>query len=245
MGLIDFNSPEFREELKKAIEESIENYKLKVLREVFLTKEEFKEEMDKWHQDIAKIWQEVQKQREESMKIWQELQKQRDESNRHWEETNRHQEKTRRHQEETNRHQEETRRHFKQIEVSLHSLEGKTGPELETLVLDLMKETLQLENIDWKKIHKEPLIDRDGKVFPKDYNTDIDVLLENGNVYLIEVKATADNRDVYDLLNKSRLFQYLKKRVPSELILVALRMNKMNYQYAVQNKIHLIIGEII
>jgi len=238
MGLIDFHSPEFRAELKKVVEESIENYKLRVLREVFLSKEDFKEEMDKWHQEIAKIWQEVQKQREESMKIWQELQKQREESNRHWEETKRH-------QEENIRHQDETRRNFKQIEVYLHTLEGKTGPELEALVLDLMKETLQLENIDWKKIRKESLIDRDGKVFPKDYDTDIDVLLEDGNLYLIEVKATADNRDVYDLLNKATLFQHLKKRVPKELILVALRMNQTNFRYAVNNKIRVILGEII
>jgi hypothetical protein len=217
MGLIDFNSPEFRAELKKVIEEEIETYKMKVLRDVFLTKEEFKEEMDKWHQEITKIWQELQKQREESS----------------------------RHQEATSRHQEATSRHFKQIEVSLHTLEGKTGPELETLILDLMKETLQLENIDWKKIHKESLIDKDGTVFPKDYNTDVDVLLEDGNVYLIEVKATADNRDVYDLLNKATLFHHLKKRVPTELILVTLRMNQMNFQYAVKNHIRVIAGEIL
>ena len=88
-------------------------------------------------------------------------------------------------------------------------------------------------------------INKDGKVFPKDYNTDIDVLLENGNVYLIDFKATTDNRDVYDLLNKSTLFQHLKKRVPTELILVALRMNQKIYQYTVKNKICVITGEIL
>ena len=165
------------------------------------------------------------------MKVWQELQKQREESSRH--------------QEATSRHQEATSHHFKQIEVSLHTLEGKTGPELETLILDLMKETLQLENIDWKKIHKESLIDKDGKVFPKDYNTDIDVLLEDGTVYLIEVKATADNRNVYNLLNKATLFHHLKKRVPTELILVTLRVNQTNFQYAVKNHIRVIAGEIL
>ncbi|HMF29854.1 MAG TPA: hypothetical protein VKK79_00455 [Candidatus Lokiarchaeia archaeon] len=50
MAMEDIHTPEFREELKKLVEEilegSLETYKLQHLREIFLTREEFKEEME-------------------------------------------------------------------------------------------------------------------------------------------------------------------------------------------------------
>ena len=107
-----------------------------------------------------------------------------------------------------------------------------------------MKETLQLEQIDVQKIRKEYLIDKDGLVYSPNYDTDIDTLIENDNLYLVEVKATADNRDVFDLLKKAALYKKITGKTATKIILIALRMNQRNYDYAAQNKIKAIIGEI-
>jgi len=233
---MDLTSTEFREELRKIVEELIENYKLKDLQKVFLTREEFKEEMDKWRQELNKIWREIQRQREDSTKMWQ----------KHIEDTEKMWQK---HIEDTEKmwqkHIEDNNRHFKVIEASLLHIENKTGPDREQLIFDLMKETLQLEGIDRQKIQKIILQDTEGSVYTKDYITDIDIVLENEKIYLIEVKTTADNRDVQDLLNKADIYYQLYGQKPTELILVALRINQTNYQFAIRKNIRIIVGEII
>ena len=70
-----------------------------------------------------------------------------------------------------------------------------------------MKETLILENIDPKKIRNEKLSDPNGELFFPGYSTDIDILIENGNLYLVEVKATARRDDVAHFLQNVALFE--------------------------------------
>ncbi|HMF30041.1 MAG TPA: hypothetical protein VKK79_01405 [Candidatus Lokiarchaeia archaeon] len=183
--------------------------------------------------DILKTWQEIkilrqdmktelqalrQDMKEETTKIWQEIQLQR----------------------------ESMDRGFGRVQSALDAYSTKTGEDLEQAVLLLMKETLQLENIDPEKIRKEYLVDRDGAVFTINYDTDVDVLLEDGNVYLVEVKSTADNRDVQDLLNKAQLYQHITGREPTQLILVALKMRERNYNFATQQpNMKVLVGEIV
>lgn len=111
------------------------------------------------------------------------------------------------------------------VQATLLSMQNKSGPGLENLVLDVMRETLLLEQVDPDKIRRQDLVDQDGQVFPPHYSTDVDVLVENGNTYLVEVKATADNRDIHHFRDVARLYQHLTGRVPAALILVALRIS--------------------
>jgi hypothetical protein len=124
-------------------------------------------------------------------------------------------------------------------------MQNKTGPDLERLILDIMRATLQMEHVDPAKIRKEPIVDKNGVVYDADYSTDIDVLIENGNVYLVEVKATADNRDVKDVLDKAKLYEHLHNRKASGLLLVTLRINKTNFDYATRRGVRVITGEIM
>ena len=130
------------------------------------------------------------------------------------------------------------------IDVTLLVMQNKTGPDLENLILDIMRATLQMEHVDPAKIRKEPIVDKNGVVFDTNYSTDIDVLAEDGNVYLVEVKATADNRDVNELLDKAKLYEHLHDRKASGLLLVTLRINKKNFDYATRRGIRMIAGEI-
>ena len=78
---------------------------------------------------------------------------------------------------------------FKKLQVQFNDLYSRGGTELEKTILELMKETLKLNNIDPEKIRNEKLYDPKGLVFNNtSFSTDIDVLLENGNTYLVEVK---------------------------------------------------------
>jgi hypothetical protein len=277
--MIDINSPEFKKELKKLIEESLDSYKLGVLREIFLTKDEFKEEMDKLHKDQEKHQQNIEKNqqrieknqqnieknqqnieknqqnieniKQENNKIWQEIQDLKKETTKIWQNIEKRQQNIEKNQLNIEKNQQnieqqrkKSENHFKRLEIAILVLQGKMGPELESLILDVMRETLLMENIDPDKISKKILIDKEGKVYRSDYSTDIDVLIENNNTYLIEVKATADNRDVIDLLDKAELYQLLTGREPTKLYMVALRMKQKNYDYAINKNISVILGEI-
>ncbi len=131
------------------------------------------------------------------------------------------------------------------IDVTLLVMQNKTGSDLERLILDIMRATLQMEHVDPAKIRKEPIVDKNGVVFDVVYSTDIDVLVEDGNVYLVEVKATADNRDVKDVLDKAKLYEHLHNRKVTGLLLVTLRINKVNFDNATRKGIRIVAGEII
>ncbi|NMC04594.1 MAG: hypothetical protein GYA24_05245 [Candidatus Lokiarchaeota archaeon] len=143
------------------------------------------------------------------------------------------------------RHFDKVENRLDTIDVTLLTMQNKTGPELERLILDIMRATLQMEHVDPAKIRKETIVDKKGFVFDVDYSTDIDVLVENGNVYLVEIKATADNRDVKDVLDKAKLYEHLHDRKVSGLLLVTLRINKKNFDNATRKGIRVIAGEIL
>ncbi len=133
----------------------------------------------------------------------------------------------------------------KRIEATLIAMQNKTGTELENLVLEVMAATLQLEHIDPGKIRKEMIADVNGEVYHEKYKTDIDVLLEDGNTYLVEVKATADNHDVNTFFNHARLYERLHHVKPTGLLLVALRIKRKHLDYATSLGIRVIAGDII
>jgi hypothetical protein len=88
---------------------------------------------------------------------------------------------------------------------------GKQGVQLERTILELMREALKMENVDPDKI-KKVVVDRKGIVFWNDYSSDIDVLVENGNVYAIEVKAKASHADVTRFVQKIKLYELVENK---------------------------------
>jgi hypothetical protein len=73
----------------------------------------------------------------------------------------------------------------------------------------------------------------------------MDVLVENTNTYLIEVKSTTGSEDITQFLQNAKLFEKFSGKQPTQLILVTLRINQPTYNLAKSQKIHVIAGEIL
>ena len=132
----------------------------------------------------------------------------------------------------------------KQISLSVNRIESKEGKYLENTVLELMKETLELENILSDKIRGEAITDPDGEIFYPGYTTDIDVLIENGNIYLVEVKATVGSEDIAHFLQNVKLYEKQKGKKITRPIIVALRINQNTKVLAENRNIRVIAGNI-
>ena len=132
----------------------------------------------------------------------------------------------------------------KQLLLSVNRIESKEGKYIENTVLELMKESLKLENILPDKIRREVLSDPNGEIFYPGYTTDIDVLIENGNIYLVEVKATVGSENVAHFLQNVALYEKQKGKKITKPIIVTLRINRNTKALAEIQKIRVIAGNI-
>ncbi len=183
---------------------------------------------------------------EEITKIWNELKEFKQMVNQRFEAIDQRFEAMQRSIDRIDQTSQENRTLLLKMQASLMAMEGKTGPDLENLILEVMRETIRLQGgVDPEKIRKIYMKDDQGAVYSPGYQTDIDVYLENGKCYLVEVKVTADNRDAWDLTRKARLYEIIHRQKPDDLFLIALRMSKKNLEYARSLQIKPITGEII
>ncbi|MHC1592438.1 MAG: hypothetical protein ACXQS8_10145, partial [Candidatus Helarchaeales archaeon] len=106
-------------------------------------------------------------------------------------------------------------------------------------------ETLELEKVDPSKARKEYLQDLEGLVFYKGYTTDVDVILENDNTYLVEVKATANKQDVDHFLMNVKLYEKLKKQSVTRPILISLRTTQDAVETAERQGVKFIYSTIL
>ncbi|TXT53619.1 MAG: hypothetical protein BAJALOKI1v1_2340004 [Promethearchaeota archaeon] len=139
---------------------------------------------------------------------------------------------------------EEAKRERDALKAYLATTSTRSGFNLEKLVLNVLKNELIQENIDRSKISQINLIDKEGDVYFKNYSTDIDVLFQDGKTILMEIKATADNRDIYDLLRKAKLYELQMGVKPDKLILACLEINRTNFKQAIKQDVNLIAGQI-
>jgi hypothetical protein len=147
-------------------------------------------------------------------------------------------------QREMDRRFDQTDRQIKLLGVSVDRLEGKQGILMERTVLDLMRETLKMEHIDPDKVKKAFIVDRTGAVFWKDYSSDIDVLVENGNVYALEIKAKASHADVTRFIQHIRLYELMEMKKVTKSFVISLRIDPDIKTYAESKGIVVIVGEI-
>ncbi len=132
----------------------------------------------------------------------------------------------------------------KQLLLSVNRIETKEGKYLENTVLELMKESLKLENILPDKIRREVLTDPNGEIFYSGYTTNIDVLVENGNIYLVEVKVTVGSENVAHFLQNVALYEKQKGKKITKPIIVTLRINRNTKALAENLNIRVIAGNI-
>ncbi len=135
-------------------------------------------------------------------------------------------------------------REIKIVGVSVDRLEGKQGVQLENTILELMRETLKMENVDPDKIKKVFIVDRKAMVFWKDYSSDIDVLVENGNVYAIEIKARASHADVTRFVQNIKLYELVENKKVTKSFVISLRIDPDIKSYAESRGLIVIAGDL-
>jgi len=140
---------------------------------------------------------------------------------------------------------EDAKRESMIIGSKIESLSRKGGEYLENTILYLLNDELIQENIQFSKIKKEKLLDKEGKIFWENYNTDIDVLIQNGKTILIEIKYHPDNRDGFHLLKNARLFKLQFKKDYDNLILICLEIKRINLEQIEKQGIKVITGKVI
>ena len=143
-----------------------------------------------------------------------------------------------------NRGFEEARKERSEIKTSISTLGTRAGFQLERAILDLLKDKIIQKNINISKVKKVKLVDKEGKVFYKNFNTDIDVLIENGNRILIEIKFKPDNRDIFHLMKTAELYRYQTSKNYDNLMIICMEITQRNYQEATRQGISVITGEI-
>ncbi|MCF2141152.1 MAG: hypothetical protein K9W44_13920 [Candidatus Lokiarchaeota archaeon] len=134
---------------------------------------------------------------------------------------------------------------LKSLKLDIARIESKEGKAIEILTRDLLKTTLKLKNIDPDTIESVTLIDKEGAVFYPGYRTDIDIIMENGDVCLIELKATGNADDIAHFLLNVKLYTHIYKKTPTKLIFAAIRINSELIRIAEEQNIKLLWGEIL
>ncbi len=136
------------------------------------------------------------------------------------------------------------KKEIKAVDTSIKALGGRSGVSLEAAILELLSEQLIQENIPYKKMRKEFIVDKSGAVFTKNYSTDIDILVENGKTILIEVKYHPDNHDIFHFLKVAELYKRNYKPY-DKLLLFALEIHARHLEYAREQGIKVITGTVL
>ncbi|MHA1871992.1 MAG: DUF3782 domain-containing protein [Promethearchaeota archaeon] len=107
---------------------------------------------------------------------------------------------------------ERTDKNYLELKAITESLGCRSGESLEIVILKFMKDILERHGIDYKKLRNYKLVDKDGRVFSKNYVTDIDILESNGDVLLYEIKYHPSNRDIFHFLKTGELYNLIEDK---------------------------------
>jgi len=132
------------------------------------------------------------------------------------------------------------------IRAVLGAMQAASGPALASLVLRLMHGTLLLANVDPNAVHREPLVDHAGLLFPLGHAVEVGVLRVDGSDYLVDAQQAADDRTIYHFAQVGRLYEQETGRPPAGLLLVALRVSSRNLALAQQAYLMWVVaGEVV
>jgi len=146
--------------------------------------------------------------------------------------------------EQMNKGFEEAKQDRNSLRTFIATINTRSGSRLENLILEMLDDELIQENIHRANISKVDLIDSQGDIYYESYTTDIDVVVQDGKILLIEVKSSADNRDINDLLKKAKLYKLQYNKEYNELVLVCLEISRFNFKQALEQNVKVIAGKI-
>ncbi|MEW6006548.1 MAG: DUF3782 domain-containing protein [bacterium] len=134
--------------------------------------------------------------------------------------------------EETNRRFEEHRKEmllgFTSVRDELHvritTIGSRWGKELEGTVRNIFKELL-FKRFEVKEIERWECFDESGIVYSHPSSVEADILMKNGECYLVEIASSCKKADAGALEQKALLYQKKKGILPKK-VLVAVEIEK-------------------
>ena len=202
-----------REEMDK----SVESIQLSLLKEHFLTRDEFLDAMER----IDKRFEAMDKRFEAMDKRFEAMQQQMD------------------------KRFDGVDKDLKTIRVSIDSLGERSGRALEETILELLRDQLLENHVEYTSIEREELVDTEGKVFFSGFRTDVDVVAKGNDVALFEVKYHADQRDVAHFLKVAELYAAVHGIKPRKLYVVSLEIASKTLKAIATLPVDVIAGKVV
>ena len=132
------------------------------------------------------------------------------------------------------------------VEVTLGSMGRKWETDLERMVLEIFKETLEREGIEPGKVVKFTFKDKDGSLTgEKGRIIEVVILVRDDKIYVIEVKSHAEEAHIDSLIQKARIVEKVFKKPVTKMVIVAVNIDEEAYQRAQKLGIKVIKGHVI
>jgi len=235
-----------REEMDK----SVESIQLSLLKEHFLTRDEFLdameridkrfEAMDKRFEAMDKRFEAMQQQMDKRFEAMQQQMDKRFEAMQ--------QQMDKRFeamQQQMDKRFDGVDKDLKTIRVSIDSLGERSGRALEETILELLRDQLLENHVEYTSIEREELVDTEGKVFFSGFRTDVDVVAKGSDVTLFEVKYHADQRDVAHFLKVAELYAAVHGIKPRKLYVVSLEIASKTLKAIATLPVDVIAGKVV
>ena len=213
-----------REEMDK----SVESIQLSLLKEHFLTRDEFLDAMER----IDKRFEAMDKRFEAMDKRFEAMQQQMDK-------------RFEAMQQQMDKRFDGVDKDLKTIRVSIDSLGERSGRALEETILELLRDQLLENHVEYTSIEREELVDTEGKVFFSGFRTDVDVVAKGSDVTLFEVKYHADQRDVAHFLKVAELYAAVHGIKPRKLYVVSLEIASKTLKAIATLPVDVIAGKVV
>jgi hypothetical protein len=140
---------------------------------------------------------------------------------------------------------EELTRVVGELKITIGSIGGRWGRDLEKTIIELYRHILEERGIIPEKIEKFTYEDIDGKYYVKGSKIEFDIYVHDKKVYLIEVKSHVDVEDVELLYKRGEIYEKITGRKPDKLILIAVNIDVDAYERARDLGIEVVYGSLI
>ncbi len=158
----------------------------------------------------------------------------------------RHEEKFNEILERLDRHEERFDQLSMRVEVIIGSMGRRWGSDLERMVLEIFRKTLEERGIEPGKVKKFRFRDEDGSVTGvRGRIVDVDVLVIDSALYVIEVKSRAELDHVEYLPEKARFVEMILGRKVDRMVMVAVNIDRDAYERAGELGVDVVCGHVL
>jgi len=132
-----------------------------------------------------------------------------------------------------------------ELKVAVGSMGRRMGRDLELLVLNLYRDSIERFGIDVKRIEKVSIRDREGKYLSRDAKIEVDIYMSDETVYMVEVKSLADEEDVEWFNTKCDIVAREKGIASYKKLLVTVNVTREALERAKDLGVEVVYGSIV